>query len=44
VEENRGQEVISRKQLEKLKWYGCIERKEMKAVYPIKGNVPPCCA
>jgi len=27
MKENRGQEVISRRRLEELKWYRCLEKK-----------------
>ena len=34
MKENRGQGVISRRQLKKLKWCGYSKREEKKAAYP----------
>jgi len=39
VEKNRGQGVIFRRRLEKLKWYGCLKKERRKVVCPIKGKV-----
>ena len=39
VEENRGQGVISRRQLEKLKWYGCLKKEKRKAACSKEGKV-----
>ena len=39
IEQNKGQGVISRRQLEKLKWYGYVKKEERKAVCPKEGKV-----
>jgi len=39
MEENRGQEVILRRQLEAMKWCGCLKIVERKAVHPTEGKV-----
>jgi len=38
VEENRGQGVISRKQLEEMKWCRCSKVVKRKAAYPTEGK------
>jgi len=39
VEKNRGQRMISKRQLEEIKWYGCSKVVERKAVRPIEEKV-----